>query len=71
MALFRQFDKDKGTVLFTYAGESITPEMRIDDPAQLLEGLGKALEEAYQKIRDTGDSIEIWRKLGRTAHGES
>ena len=54
MALFRTFDEKKRTVLFTYGGEPVTPEMKIDDPAQLLEGLSEALEEAYQKLRDAG-----------------
>ena len=54
MAIFRQFDESKGTVILTYKGEPITPEMKVDDPKQLLEGLSAALERAYQKIRDAG-----------------
>ena len=32
MALFRQFDKDNGTIQFTYAGEPITPKMKLTTP---------------------------------------
>ena len=54
MAIFRQLDESKGTVVLTYKGDPITPEMKVDDPKQLLEGLSTALEKAYQKIRDAG-----------------
>jgi hypothetical protein len=54
MAIFRTFHEAKGTVVLTYKGEPITPELKVNDPKQLLEGLSAALERAYQKIRDSG-----------------
>jgi len=54
LALFRRFDKENGTVEFLYKGNPITPKMKIDDPAALLDGLTKSLEVAYLKLRDAG-----------------
>jgi hypothetical protein len=54
MAIFRQFDKEKGTVMLLYKGEPLTPEMKIDDAKQLLDVLSGVIEQAYQKLRDAG-----------------
>ena len=52
MALFRERNERDGTVQFLYEGWPITPKMKEEDPKALLEGLGQALETAYQQIRD-------------------
>jgi hypothetical protein len=52
MALYRHIDTDKGTAHFTYKGEPITPEFKLNDPTEILDVLSKALEKAYQRIRD-------------------
>ena len=54
MALFRQFDEKDQTVQFLHKGWPVTPKMKMGDPTELLEGLGQALELAYQKLRDAG-----------------
>ena len=54
MALYRHIDQDKRTAHFTYKGEPITPEFKIDDPKEIFDVLSNALERAYQKIRDAG-----------------
>ena len=52
MAVYREFDENQGTVQLFYSGAEITPKMRWGDPNQLLKHLSKALELAYQKLRD-------------------
>ncbi len=52
MPFFREFDAKSGTVQFKNKGWNITPKMKVNDPKELLEGLGKALDEAYRKLRD-------------------
>jgi hypothetical protein len=54
MALFRQFDASDDTVQFLHRGCPVTPKMKKDNPEQLLEGLGQALNDAYNKLRDAG-----------------
>jgi hypothetical protein len=54
MALFREFNQSKNTVTILYKGEPLTPEMSVESPTELLDGLTNALEIAYQKIRDAG-----------------
>jgi hypothetical protein len=54
MAIARQFDKDKGTVVLLYKGEPLTPEIKVDDAKQLLDVLSGVIERAYQKLRDAG-----------------
>lgn len=54
MAVVREFDQAKGTVILKYKGEALTPELNVNDPEQLLEVLSLVIEKAYQKIRDAG-----------------
>jgi hypothetical protein len=54
MAIARIFDQAKGTVMLTYKGQPLTPELNTNDPKQLLEVLSGVIEKAYQKIRDAG-----------------
>lgn len=54
MSLFREFDQKDGTVQFLYKGQPVTPKMKTDDPSALLEGLGNALNAAYNRLRDAG-----------------
>ena len=54
MSLFREFDQKDNTVQFLHKGQPVTPKMKTDDPTALLEGLGKALDAAYNKLRDAG-----------------
>jgi hypothetical protein len=54
MAITRQFDEEKRTVMLLYKGEPLTPEIRIDDAKQLLDVLSGVIERAYQKLRDAG-----------------
>jgi hypothetical protein len=52
MSLFRELDQEANTVQFLYKGEPITPKIKMDDPKALIEGLGGALNTAYNKLRD-------------------
>jgi hypothetical protein len=54
MSIFRIIDPDKQTVILTYAGRQLTPEMDINDPAQLLDVLSRVIDDAYNKLRDAG-----------------
>ena len=54
MSIARQFDQNKGTVVLTYGGKPLTPELKIDDPKQLLDELSKVIDDAYNKLRDAG-----------------
>ena len=54
MAIYREFDEAKGTVVLLYKGQPITPELKVNDPKQLLEVLSNVIEKAYQKLRDAG-----------------
>ncbi len=54
MAIVRQFDDKKGTIVLMYKGIPLTPELNVNDPKQLLEVLSQVIEQAYQKIRDAG-----------------
>jgi hypothetical protein len=54
MSIFRQFDQKKGTVVLTYGGQPLTPELNINDPKQLLDELSKVIDSAYNKLRDAG-----------------
>lgn len=54
MAITREFDEEKGTVVLSYSGKPLTPEINVNDPKQLLEVLSQVIERAYQKIRDAG-----------------
>jgi len=52
MAIVREFDKARNTVIFLYKGQPITPEIDTTNPEQILDVLSLALEKAYQKLRD-------------------
>lgn len=54
MAIVREFDEKKGTVVFSYNGLRISPEIDTNDPKQLLDALSLVIENAYQKLRDAG-----------------
>lgn len=54
MAIVREFDQAKGTVVLMYKGQPLTPELSVNDPKQLLEALSAVIEKAYQKLRDAG-----------------
>jgi hypothetical protein len=54
MSIMRVFNETKGTVVLTYAGQPITPEMNPKDPEQVLEVLSKVINAAYNKLRDAG-----------------
>ena len=54
MPIFRQFDETNETVVLTYAGRPLTPELKIDDPKQILDVLSEVIDTAYQKLRDAG-----------------
>ena len=54
MAIFRDFNEDRRTVVIRYKGEPITPELDVNDPKQLLDVLSLVIDNAYQKLRDAG-----------------
>jgi hypothetical protein len=54
MAIARIVDETKGTVVLTYAGDPITPEMNVRDPNQILDVLTAVINSAYNKLRDAG-----------------
>ena len=54
MSIQRHFDQAKNTVVLTYAGNPITPELNMNDPKQLLEVLSNVINDAYNKLRDAG-----------------
>ena len=54
MAITREFDDTKGTVMLFYKGEPLTPELDLNDPKQILDVLSAVIEEAYRKIRAAG-----------------
>jgi hypothetical protein len=54
MSISRVFDKEKGTVVLTYGGKPLTPELNLNDPKQLFEVLSEVINSAYNKLRDAG-----------------
>ncbi|HZW94483.1 MAG TPA: hypothetical protein VFF64_16150 [Candidatus Eremiobacteraceae bacterium] len=54
MSIFKQFDNSKGTVVLTYGGKPLTPDLKINDPKQLLDELSKVIDDAYNELRDAG-----------------
>ena len=54
MAITREFDDTKGTVMLFYKGEPLTPELDVNDPKQILDVLSALIEKAYRKLRDAG-----------------
>ena len=52
--LFTTIDEGDDTVQLHYNGVALTPKMKRDSPAELLEGLTDAVEVAYRKLRDAG-----------------
>jgi hypothetical protein len=54
MSIMRVTNQTTGTVVLTYAGQPITPEMNPKDPEQLLEVLSNVINAAYNKLRDGG-----------------
>lgn len=54
MAIVREFDQKKGTVILKYGGQPLTPELNVNDPKQLLDVLSEVIDKAYNKLRDAG-----------------
>lgn len=54
MAIARIIDETRGTVVLTYKGVPLTPEMDLNDPKQLLDTLSTVINNAYNKLRDAG-----------------
>jgi hypothetical protein len=52
MAIMRVADEKKGTVVLTYAGKPITPEIDPNNPKQILDVLSVVIDDAYNKLRD-------------------
>jgi hypothetical protein len=52
MSIARITDSIKGTLILTYAGNPITPEMNLNEPEKVIETLTEALNHAYNKLRD-------------------
>lgn len=52
MSVQRHFDQANQTVVLTYAGNPITPELPLNDPKQILDALSAVIDNAYNKLRD-------------------